>query len=124
MINNKNADEISEIITSLPRVENMKSSRHNDTPNQFIISGDNFILFQSYNSPIALIKNGITYIFKDWDYSKTTGKYRNQFLGETKKETLDKLKSGEYIAVDFEINDDTKINKHIRNKEKIYSNLF
>lgn len=61
-------------------------------------------LFQSYSSPIALKKNGKTYIFKDGDYSTTTGKYRNDFLGETKKETLAKLKSGEYIAVDFEVN--------------------
>ena len=103
MINNKNADIISEIITTLPKVENMKSSSNNDIPNQFIIRGNDFVLFQSYDSPIALIKNGITYIFKDWNYSKTTGKYRNIFLMETKKETLDKLKSGEYIAVDFKV---------------------
>ena len=31
-----------------------------------------------------------------WDYSVTTGKYRNQFLGENKAETLKKIKSGEY----------------------------
>jgi hypothetical protein len=100
--NNKNKN-IKEIVASLVRVENMQSSRRNDIPNQFIIKGDGFTLFQSYNSPIAMLKDGKTYIFKDWDYSNTTGKYRNQFLGETKKETLEKLKSGEYIAVDFEI---------------------
>ena len=91
-------------VGSIPRVENMQSSSGNDIPNQFIITKDNeFVLFQSYRSPIAMIKNGKTYIFRDWDYSTTTGKYRNQFLEETKKETLNKLKSGEYIAVDFEI---------------------
>ena len=31
-----------------------------------------------------------------WDYSSTTGKYRNQFLGEKKAETLKKIRSGEY----------------------------
>ena len=36
-----------------------------------------------------------------WDYSTTTGKYRNQFLGETKKETEKKIKSGEYALVDL-----------------------
>ena len=50
-----------------------------------------------------MIKECKVYIFKDWEYSKTTGKYRNMFLGEDKKETLRKLKSGEYIAVDFEV---------------------
>lgn len=91
------------IIKNIPRVENMQSSRNNDIANQFIIKGEDFTLFQSYNSPIVMLKNGKTYIFSDWDYSVTTGKYRNQFLGETKKETLKKLKSGKYIAVDFEV---------------------
>lgn len=31
-----------------------------------------------------------------WDYSTTTGKYRNQFLGESKKETQAKIDSGVY----------------------------
>ena len=31
-----------------------------------------------------------------WDYSRTTGKYRNQFLGEYIDETRSKIKSGEY----------------------------
>lgn len=98
--------EAENIIKSLPKVENMQSSNNNDIPNQFIIKGEDFVLFQSYNSPIALIKSGKTYLFKNWDYSVTTGKYRNSFLCETKKETLAKLKSGEYVAVDFDINKD------------------
>lgn len=36
-----------------------------------------------------------------WDYSTTTGKYRNQFLGETKRETEKKIKSGEYVLTDL-----------------------
>jgi len=96
-------EEIKQIIENLPSVENVRSSKGNEIPNQFIIYGNGFTLFQSYKSPIALIKNGKTYIFKNWDYSVTTGKYRNDFLNETKKETLAKLKSGEYIAVDFEV---------------------
>jgi len=53
--------------------------------NQFIIQTDKGLVFQSYNT----------------DYSVTTGKYRNQFLGETKKETEAKIKSGEYILTDL-----------------------
>jgi hypothetical protein len=37
----------------------------------------------------------------NWEYSVTTGKYRNQFLMETKKETEAKIKSGEYALVDL-----------------------
>ena len=36
---------------------------------------------------------------EDWDYSKTTGKYRNIFLEETKQETERKIKSGYYNIV-------------------------
>lgn len=100
--NNKN-ENIKKIIDEVPKVENMISSRGNTIANQFVIYGNGWTLFQSYNSPIALIKDGKTYIFKHWDYSTTTGKYRNVFLRETKKETEAKLKSGEYITVDFEV---------------------
>ena len=109
--NNKNENilKVENILKNIPRVENIQSNRGNDIPNQFIIYGDRWKLFQSYNSPIALIiddKTGLygkIYIFKDFDYSTTTGKYRNLFLNETLKETKAKLKNGEYIAVDFEV---------------------
>ena len=68
-------------------------------PNQYVIKGDGWELFQSYNSPIALLLHGQVYIFPHWKYSNTTGRYRNAFLGETKAETEKKLKSGEYIYV-------------------------
>jgi hypothetical protein len=38
---------------------------------------------------------------KYWNYSNTTGKYRNIFLGETIKDTRAKIKSGEYILTDL-----------------------
>ncbi len=97
--------EIQKILNDIPRVYNMCSSRGREIPNQFEIVTNDIVLFQSYRSPIAMRKNGKVYIFRDWDYSTTTGKYRNLFLNETKKETLAKLKSGEYIAVDFEVKD-------------------
>jgi len=31
-----------------------------------------------------------------WDYSMTTNRYRNIFLGENKKATEEKIKSGTY----------------------------
>ena len=46
--------------------------------------------------------SGKTYLdVNKWDYSKTTGKYRNIFLNETKKDTEKKIKSGEYILTDL-----------------------
>ena len=38
---------------------------------------------------------------KYWNYSNTTGKYRNIFLNETIKDTKAKIKSGEYILTDL-----------------------
>ena len=78
-------------------VTNMQSSRGNDIPNQFIITDGNRTIFQSYQSIIA-IKEGdkITLDEKKWDYSVTTGKYRNQFLGEGIAVTRSKIKEGVY----------------------------
>ena len=104
--NNKNENirkEVKEVMSKVVRVDNMTGNSGNSIPNQFEIQGDNFRLFQSYRSPIAMFYKGKTFIFRDWDYSNTTGKYRNMFLNEDKKTTLSKLKSGEYISVDFEV---------------------
>jgi len=66
--------------------------------NQFIVTDDNgATLFQSYSTLIAKKQNGKITLDKDnWDYSKTTGKYRNLFLGEDKKETERKIQDGTY----------------------------
>ena len=65
--------------------------------NQFVISDNGNTYFQSYNSIIVKrdINNKIT-LGNNWDYSKTTGRYRNLFLNETKKETEKKIADGIY----------------------------
>jgi len=79
------------------KVKNMTSSRGTIVPNQFIITDGNTTYFQSYRSVIAKRHNGqVTLDPTYWDYSVTTGKYRNQFLGESKKETQAKIDSGVY----------------------------
>ena len=87
------------------KVRNMVSDRGNDIANQFIIEGDDWTVFQSYRSVIAKkMYDGSNKIFIDenyWDYSSTTGRYRNKFLGETKKETQAKIDSGEYILTNL-----------------------
>jgi len=84
------------------RVENMTGSSGREVPNQFIIQTEDGLYFQSYNSVIAHKSMGKVYLDEHtWDYSTTTGKYRNEFLRETKKETEAKIKSGEYILTDL-----------------------
>ncbi len=70
--------------------------------NQYIIKSDSARIFQSYDSIIAIKEGKLVVIDKDkWDYSKTTGKYRNQFLNENKIDTEKKIKSGEYYLADL-----------------------
>lgn len=99
--NKMNTEEIKQIIKNLVKVQNMTSNKGNIIKNQFIISGNDWELFQSYNSPIALKKDGKVYLFENWNYSKTTTKYRNDFLRESTKETLKKIQNKEYILVDL-----------------------
>jgi hypothetical protein len=80
------------------KVTQMTSNRTGEAvKNQFIIETTDGIYFQSYSSIIARKFNGKVQIDKTyWNYSKTTSKYRNQFLNESTKETQSKIDSGEY----------------------------
>ena len=84
-------------------VSNMTSSRGNQIPNQFIIQTNEGKYFQSYKTIIAFIDNdGNVFLDKDyWDYSRTTGKYRNIFLGEKRNDTMYSIKTGEYELKDL-----------------------
>ena len=88
-------------------VQNMISPNGNNVPNQFIISDatitinghhETGTIFQSYYSTIAFkTYDGKTFLnSKKWDYSTTTGKYRNIFLRENITETRRKIASGQY----------------------------
>lgn len=85
------------------RVENMQSPNGRDVPNQFLIYSEDGVTFQSYSSIIAFKPYGgkVQLDENKWDYSVTTGKYRNIFLGEKKSETEKKIKSGEYVLVNL-----------------------
>ncbi len=89
------------------KVRNVTNANYRAIANQFIIEDDKGNEYlQSYQSVIVKRTwiNGVAFIEldeKDWDYSNTTGKYRNQFLGETIKETRAKIKSGEYKLADL-----------------------
>lgn len=100
------------------KVRNMTNDKGRAVPNQFIIEDEgrgalgNFEkreIFQSYGSVIAIRtvwenKARIELDEKYWDFSNTTGKYRNQFLGESLTETRKKIKSGEYILCNLNKN--------------------
>lgn len=100
------------------KVQNTINAKGNKVVNQFIITDAIIIpncsyglqplpktgtMFQSYDSNIVFkAYDGQIYLDKyKWDYSRTTGKYRNQFLDETKKETQKKIDSGEYLLMNL-----------------------
>ena len=97
------------------KVKNMTNSNGNKVIDQFIIKGmstGQFFdgikhasgsMFQSYDFSIAFKDfTGKVYLDKSkWDYSNTTGKYRNIFLEEDKRTTQKKINSGEYILTDL-----------------------
>lgn len=89
------------------KVQNMTNDKGRAVPNQFILTdGEKVEYFQSYDSILARREYvpGGRKVYLDekyWDYSKTTGKYRNQFLGESIAETRKKIASGEYILCDL-----------------------
>ena len=103
------------------KVRNITNNNGNKVANQFILEGYESFgkagepmstvqveIFQSYNSAIAkkVFHHGDTVITLDatyWNYSVTTSKYRNQFLGESTKETQAKIDSGEYLLADLNL---------------------
>lgn len=101
----------------MPKVYSMISPKGNPVANQFYIAdvpagiytkeGANIPsgeMFQSYESIIAFkdMTGQIWLDAKYWDYSRTTSKYRNQFLdGECKKVTQSKIDNGTYKLVHF-----------------------
>ena len=85
------------------KVGNMIGKNGKAIQNQFsIVDDDHNYYFQSYDSIIVKISKGKVYLDKKyWNYSTTTGKYRNQFLNESTKQTELKIRSGEYKLIDL-----------------------
>jgi len=86
------------------RLRGIKVRNMAGVPNQFEIDIPGIgTVFQSYHSVIAIRSESgeITLDESDWDYSNTTGRYRNLFLGEGIAETRKKIKSGVYKLADL-----------------------
>jgi hypothetical protein len=86
-------------------VKNMTSPQSgNEVANQFIITIGRKVYFQSYDTIIAVKdyeKGTITLDKNHWNYSTTTGKYRNEFLNERIADTRRKIESKEYKLRDL-----------------------
>ena len=74
-----------------------------EVKNQFLITTKEGIFFQSYDS-IIVFKDQNNNVFLDehyYNYSKTTSKYRNQFLGKSTKEIEKLINQGVYKLVNL-----------------------
>ena len=85
------------------KVSAMYSHNGNAVPNQLTIRTNEGVFFQSYDSIIAFQGHDGKVLLdeKYWNYSVTTNRYRNMFLGENKAETQRKIDSGVYKLVNL-----------------------
>lgn len=85
------------------RVENMLGRTGRKIANQKKLFTEKGVYFQSYDTIIAFkpLQGKVQLDIYMWDYSRTTGKYRNQFLGEKKEATVGKIERGEYELIDL-----------------------
>jgi hypothetical protein len=87
-----------QMTTTLTR-QAMTTPAGNEAKDQYMVKANGCLYFESYGSKIVrhhLASGKITLDVRYWDYSTTTGKYRNLFLGENKATTKKKIDSGEY----------------------------
>jgi len=87
-------------------ISNLTNSKGNKVANQIIVHEKDFTYFVSYGTNIVKIYEDnaqriVLLDIKCWDYSKTTSKYRNLFLGETTKETQAKIDAGIYKLINL-----------------------
>ena len=87
-------------------INNMKSNRGRTIPNQYVIKLDNCDVFQSYETVIAIrdydYVNGKYEVYLNkqyYNYSRTTSRYRNKYLGLTTKEIEQKIKAKEFVLI-------------------------
>ena len=89
-------------------IYNMVSDKGTTVPNQYEVymytTQGTLKCFYSYDSFIVARKNGLIYrVGTNWDYSRTTGKYRNSFLGWDKKELENNINKNMVFNKDLQV---------------------
>jgi len=85
------------------KVRQFVNTNGNVVKNQFVITTAGKEVFQSHDTVIAIVQRDCKTRLdvNSWNYSRTTSKYRNQFLHETTQETAAKIASGAYLLEDL-----------------------
>lgn len=84
------------------KVKNLSGRTGHPVANQFIIEDGDVTYFQSYDR-IIVKSTGLEVLLDEtyWDYSVTTRKFRNKFLGENSEQIKKKIESGQYRLVNL-----------------------
>lgn len=81
-------------------ISQLINSRGNPAMNQFVINSNNKTVFQSYESIICVKDQGKTFLNSEkYQYSKTTSKHLNIFLGIDSKTLKNNVKTGLYSVI-------------------------
>ena len=91
--------DVKAILRTIERVENMKSTRGNLVPNQFLLTCENGEVFQSYNTFIGAKINGKLYLTSSHAYSVTTSKYCGLWCGMNTAERRKGIANGSIIFI-------------------------
>lgn len=85
------------------KVTRMTGRTGRPVKNQYVIDTNRGSIFQSYATLVAFREHVTHHVTLDrcyWDYSRTTLKYMNKFLGESTQTIRDKIRSGAYTVVE------------------------
>lgn len=82
-------------------VKNLPSRINGTAPNQFELTFENGVVFQSYESLIGVKMNGKKYFTALHNYSNTTSGYCTRWCGYNAKERKEKLMNGEFILIEM-----------------------
>lgn len=111
-------------ITLFFNVRNLKTKSDNNIKDQYIIKTNNGEYLQSKGHIVVFIpfdkREKIALDYRFWDYSISTGKYRNRILKENWKQTKEKIDAGEYLLVNLnaDVPESEIIHKRL-NREKM-----
>ncbi len=93
-------EKYAERLGAFKQVVPVHTSNGNQAKDQFDLYFENAQVFQSYASIICIIfddPDEKIVVGDDWDYSRTTAKYRKEFMRGNKKEIELQIKNGDII---------------------------
>lgn len=77
----------------MAKAKQLINDNGNPAANQLVITSGNRTIFQSYDSVVAMVKDGVLYVTDKWDFSNTTRKHFYIFVRDYFKHRLGNRKA-------------------------------